>query len=149
MEDLKKATAPDEVEQAAEPAENGEQMARGKMFTQDEVNEIVQRRLAKERKSENKEAVEELAAREKAVLKRELRAEALDRLRADDMPVELADLINCDTAEGFENTYKAVVSAFRKATANSPRTGIKVGVCTEPQRPVYTDKIREAFSPKI
>lgn len=69
---------------ATEPTENGEEpqaqgvAQEGKTFTQEEVNEIVQRRLAREREklaaeSENSEAEKKLMEREKAVLHRELR----------------------------------------------------------------------------
>ena len=143
---------------ATEPTENGEEpqaqgvAQEGKTFTQEEVNEIVQRRLAREREklaaeSENSEAEKKLMEREKAVLHRELRADALERLKEDDLPAKLADLINCENAEDFSRTYKTVVAAFKEAVDAVPKVPERGGA-PEPAQP-RTDWFREAFRPKI
>lgn len=68
------------------------------------------------------EAEKKLMEREKAVLHRELRADALERLKEDDLPAKLADLINCENVEDFSRTYKTVVEAFKEAVTTVPKS---------------------------
>ena len=143
--------------EATEPAETAMEPktldTKDKLFTQDEVDEIVQCCLAKERErltsgGENTEIEQKLAEREQAVLQRELRADAIDRLKHDGYPQKLVDLIPCDNAEMFEDRYKAVVKVYNDIKNDFvPKAPIKAGAY-EQEKPTYKDPLQEVFSPK-
>ena len=92
MEDSKNIATLEDNGTAAEQAgekqgENpkGEEGTEVKTFTQDEVNEIVQKRLAKQKESllktfENAQQLGDLEERERNITMRELKAETIERL---------------------------------------------------------------------
>ena len=83
-----------------------------KAFTQEEVNTIVQDRLAKEKAKFDKQ----LSDMQAQIQRREKRLEAREQLQKKGLPVELADLVRLDDDESFntslallENTYNSRV----------------------------------------
>lgn len=97
-----------------------------KTFTTEEVNEIVQRRLAREREKLSKAFQEgtkesDLEERERRILKRELRADALETLAENRMPAGLADLVNYDSKEDCEKSLKVVSTVFNQAVNEAVR----------------------------
>lgn len=150
-------------EQAAEPAETGMQKPQEpeaaheeKTFTKDEVNDIVRRRLAKEREKftalMDSEGEKRLIEREKAVLKRELRADALDRFKEAGLPASLADLVDYADEESYNASFERVRSVFEPAIKEAvarARTDMLRGVTPSSGTPQPPDKIREAFRPKV
>lgn len=91
-----------------------------KTFTTEEVNEIVQRRLAREREKLSKAFQEgtkesDLEERERKILRRELRADVLETLAENRMPAGLADLVNYDSKEDCEKSLKVVSAVFNQA----------------------------------
>lgn len=89
-------------------------------FTQDEVNDIVQKRLAKERERLSKvfqeeKQVSELEERERNILKRELRADAIEILNKGNLPTRLADLLDYSSEENFNSSMEEVTAIFRAA----------------------------------
>jgi organic radical activating enzyme len=81
-----------------------------KTFTQDEVNEIVEKRLNRERKKftsvlnggDPREV--ELTERERSVEIKELRANALEMLQGKKMPIEVLELLNYADKEACEKS---------------------------------------------
>lgn len=71
-----------------------------KTFTQDDVNRIVQERLAKERER----GAAELAQREADLAGRELRMTAREMLAEKGLPAELLEALNCSSAEALEKS---------------------------------------------
>ena len=118
---------------------------RAKTFTQDDVNRIIQDRLAKERQKwekefeaklteakteaeklakmnaeqkaeyERKKREEELAKREAEITRRELRATALETLAEKGLPKQLADILVYTDAEACQKSIENVEKVFREA----------------------------------
>lgn len=116
-----------------------------KSFTQDDVNKIVQERLAKEKAKlekdyeskvtaakteaeklakmnadqkaeyEKQKREDELKSREGEITRRELRATALETLAEKGLPKQLADLLPYTDAEGTKKSIEAVEKTFREA----------------------------------
>ena len=62
---------------------------------------------------------EELAARESDVRNRELKLEVAERLRADGLPMQLADCIDRSDPDKCAKSYDAVARAFAEAVSRS------------------------------
>lgn len=102
-----------------------------KTFTQEEVNTIIQDRLAKEKAKYEKQ----LADVQTDIQQREKRLEAREKLQEKGLPLELVDLIKLDSDESFntslsllEKTYKTRVSeeqAFQGKSGYEPAAGGK------------------------
>lgn len=86
-------------------------------FSQEDVNEIVQKRLARERERfeaasggaflENLRRLEE---RELVLTQKELRAEARERLVQAGLPAAAADFLHCADREGFDAEYERLAA---------------------------------------
>lgn len=95
-------------------------------FTQDEVNDIVQKRLAKERERLSKvfqeeKQLSELEERERNILKRELRADAIEELHRRDLSPRLADLLDYSSEEELQKSMDEVTTIFRSALSDKIR----------------------------
>ena len=159
MEETREAMTTEE--QATEPAETGTNQPQApeaeheeKTFTQDEVNEIVRRRLAKEREKFTSlmdgEGENKLIEREKAVLKRELRADALDKLKEKQYPSSLADLLDYTDEESCNASFDKVIGVFQDLKKQAFEAAFKSGAHTPRAGGIApVNNIREAFRPKI
>lgn len=90
-----------------------------KTFTQEEVNTIVQDRLAREKEKYEKQIndlKEDIAAREK-------RMEARVKLREKGLPEELADLVKIDNDESFNNSLSLLETAYKSKHVEGPEVG--------------------------
>lgn len=106
----------EEGDGGADPDGSGAEEARGRTYTEAEVDAIVKKRLARERaraeriRSQEKRS-QELDAREAALAARERRAEALDFLRnelkLETIPESSLDLLRYDSDEDFDKSVKA------------------------------------------
>ena len=102
-------------EQAAECQDQPE-----KKYTDADVDRIVAKKIAAERKRmqrlfENEQQESEMEKRERDVLRRELLADAKDRLINDGFPSMLADVMNFSDNDSFEKSYQDVTKIFREA----------------------------------
>lgn len=94
---------------AATPADNkGEQ----KTFTQDDVNRIVQDRLAKDRAK----ASEELGKREQELNDREFRLNSRQKLIDRGYPESIMDALNCSSEEAFNKALDIIDSLIKERT---------------------------------
>ena len=75
-----------------------------KTFTQEDVNRIVQERLAKEKSKGN----EDLERRTRELDARERRMNAIDELRKNELPDYLVDALNMNTDEDFQKSMEAI-----------------------------------------
>lgn len=93
-------------------------------FTQDDVNRIVQERLAKERGKGS----EDLEKRAAELDKRERRMNAIDELRKNDLPDYLVDALNMETDEAFQQSMEAI-KKMKGETSKSqqPEAGTIIG----------------------
>ena len=113
-----------EADQQHEERQEGQTSPR--TFTEEEVNAIVQRRLNREREKLTKAFEEgtresDLDERERKILKRELRADTLEKLAENGMPAGLADLVNYDSAEECEKSLATVSAVFNQAVNEAVR----------------------------
>lgn len=111
---VKQGKERDMGENNMEITENQE-MGQEKMFTQEEVNRIVQSRLARART----ETSPELSQREADLNKRELHLDARERLSEAGLPKELVNALNCSDKETIENSIKAILAIVGPRKTNS------------------------------
>lgn len=128
-----------------ESGENGSQEA-GKTFTQEEVNKIVQDRLARQQAKviADQNSLEE---REKALAIRELKADAREELRELGLPECTADILNFSSKKEYEQSLEAVqrvLAEYSKAREIERATG-RTPKSYSSGKPV--DQIAEAFQP--
>lgn len=91
---------------------NPESGAGEKTFTQDQLNDIVSRRLAEEKAKSEKT----LREREQQLAQRELLLTAKEKLTESGLPVELLDALNVSSPEAMEKaitTVKAVIDKIK------------------------------------
>lgn len=103
----------------------GEQGAEGqdqpeKKYTDADVDRIIAKKIAAERKRmqkllEGEQQESEIEKRERDVTRRELIADAKDRLIGDELPSSLAEIMNYSDKESFEKSYQDVTVVFREA----------------------------------
>lgn len=124
-----------------------------KTFTQEEVDRIIQGRLAKERKSwekhleeqkteaeklanmsekekkayQEKKRVEDLDAREAEITRRELTAQAKIQLADKGIPTELAEILNFKDADSCKKSIETVEKAFQQAVEKAVDEKLKGG----------------------
>lgn len=114
--------------------------AEGKTFTQDDVNRIVQERLAKEKGKVN----EELDKRAAELDKRERKMNAIDELRKNGLPDYLVDALNMESEEAFQQSMEAVKKMKGESTS-------ALGAIIGRGNPIGTvingggDRLRDAF----
>lgn len=109
MDQEQAATGADEQGQESNGTQGGDQ----RTFTQEEVDEIIQHRLDRERRKtarENKEDWEQsLNEREQSITSRELKIEALERLQKSNFPKEIGELLDYSNREAFEESLSHTI----------------------------------------
>ena len=103
------------MNQSADPAAG--QGTGEKTFTQDDVNRIVQERLAKEKAKNSGEA--DFAKREQELAQRELHMTAKELLSEKGLPVQLFDALNCTDKETLEKSIATIETVFNEYKANT------------------------------
>ncbi|QYU58203.1 DUF4355 domain-containing protein [Weissella confusa] len=114
-------------------------MAAERAKWEEEAEERIERekseaeRLAKLSKTEREEAEakkreEELAKREQAVKRSELKIETREQLRNSGLPVEFADIVMADEAEQIQENIKAVKTTFDEAVERLVNERLAQGV---------------------
>lgn len=125
-----------------------------KKYSDEDLDRILAGKIARERRKLTESISSQLAAeldeRERNILKRELRADAQDKLIADRLPPALAECLNYEDKEAFDKSYSSIVKAFQDALAegvrdalrgNTPRA-IRGSGCSG------GDRVRDAFARK-
>lgn len=139
--------------QNSNTGENKGNTSEVKTFTQEEMDNIIKGRLARERKAWEKELTEkqteadrlakmtddekrayqskkrekDLDAREAAITKRELTAQAKATLEGKGLPQSLAELLDYSSAEACNESINKVALAFQSAVDTSVNDRIKGG----------------------
>ena len=127
-----------------------------KTFTQDEVNEIISKRLAKQKDSlmrsiEDGNRTDELDERERKITERELKADAAVKLSEAGLPHSIASLLKYDSKESYEESYKEVTEVFRAVIGEDRKTRARQSTPREGMggsRSGGSDPIRSAFNGK-
>lgn len=136
----------------------GEQGAEGqeqpeKKYTDADVDRIIAKRIAAERKRmqklfEGEQQESELEIRERNVLRRELMADAKDALVDMGLPSSLAKIIDYTDKESFDKSFKEVTGIFGEAVTQGVKNKLrgsapKVGTGSREDA-----ALRDAFAPK-
>lgn len=128
--------------------QTGEQQTQpttGKMFTQDEVNAIVQNRLSKQKdKAENTSISQD---KETELTARENKLGCREYISLNNYPTQLLEIFDTSNAEQFKDISQKLLMAFPKLleTNTKPST---TGVMSRGNGGKI-DKIANAFKPKI
>ena len=118
-----------------------------KKYSDEDLDRILAGKIARERRKLTESISSQLAAE---LDKRELRADAQDKLIADRLPPALAECLNYEDKEAFDKSYSSIVKAFQDALAegvrdalrgNTPRA-IRGSGCSG------GDRVRDAFARK-
>lgn len=118
--------------------ETEQQETEVKTFTQEEVDEIIKKRLARERKKAESEQ-EPGKDREKNLEQRELTLMAKEKLLDEGMPLNLASVLKFSD----EKTLEEAIETIKNMNKESPRAWGQ-----RQQSSVKHDAIRDAFKPK-
>ncbi len=128
MEDNNKNT----LEQGENTQEVEEQ--KEKTFTQSELDEIIKKRLGRERAKQEQEqnsniALTELEQREKELARRELELNIKEQFAKADVPIELKDALNCQDVETVTNSLRVLKEYVKSISNNNKRlaTGMPQG----------------------
>ena len=91
-----------------------------KAFTQEEVNTIIQDRLAKEKVKFDKQ----ISDMQEDIKRREKRLEAREKLQEKGLPAELIDLVKLDSDETFKSSLDILENAYKtKVPESKPTSG--------------------------
>lgn len=131
------------AENTATPAEH----TGGRTFTQDQLNSIVQERLARDREKQS----EELGKKEQELLQREFRLNSREKLLNRGYPEDILDALNLSDEKSFDKALdlldeyikprKAEIDAKLRAAGSAPKFTDK----SEPRRS-DGDPIRRAMN---
>lgn len=87
-------------------AQTADGQAENRMFTQEELEEILQKRLARERR--NRPGTDGLQSREKELENRELLVEAKERLAEAGLPAALAEVLRYEDRAALEKAIDLI-----------------------------------------
>lgn len=107
-----------------------------KMFTQEEVDEIVGKRLARERRKTGQENTDDPAeVRERSLADRELKVMAKEKLMEKGLPTDLADVLRYSDEKTLETALEAI-STLKLGTPKAwgQRMGSSPGRVRDPFR---------------
>ena len=126
--------------------QTGAEGTQEKTFTQDEVNRIVQDRLAREKGKGS----EELDKREAALNYRERKMNAVDELRKNGLPDYLAEALNLNTDEDFQKSMEAIKRMKGESAGVQPGVIGKGSPIGDVERGYHddSDQLRNAFGLK-
>ena len=156
-EGTEEAQAAGAEEQAGAQGEHGaegqEQPEPEKKYTDADVDRIIAKKIAAERKRMQKlfdgeQQESELEIRERNVLRRELMADAKDALVDMGLPSSLAKIMDYTDKESFDKSFKEVTSIFGEAVTQGVKNKLrgsapKVGTGSREDA-----ALRDAFAPK-
>ena len=112
-----------------------------KTFSQEEVNQIVSRRLAEDRAKHGAELAkreQEFAQREAAFQKQELESKATARLTARGLSPDFLTLVDTSSAEAMERTLSIIETNTPQATNTRLATGQRVSGLSTAIDPIRT-----------
>ena len=121
---------------STQPADNGDQSG-GRMFSQEEVNEIVRTRLERERKKYEPKEPTEAEKREAALTARESRLQCKEHLQDMQLPYELLDIL--DTSDYTKFTRAA--GTFM----NILESRVRAALPEEPMRSTEPESLNPGF----
>lgn len=120
--------------QTATPAEHtGGQ----KTFDQDQVNAIVQERLARDREKQS----EELSKKEQELLQREFRLDSRQKLIDRGHPEDILDALNCSSKEAFDKALDVIDRLIKERTPSpEEKADMEARIKAAASAPKFTDR---------
>lgn len=117
-----------------------------KTFTQDEVNSLIQARLARAKEQAGKDAKAEYDQKLGELQARELKLIMKERLDAREMPRELADVLTCVSEEDIDKKLDALHKIYGDSVKKAPK-GFRIGAPGGPETRTgpRLDAIRDAM----
>ncbi len=108
-----------------------------KTFTQDDVNRIVQDRLAKDRAKSS----EEITKREQELLQREFRLNSRQKLIDRGYPESIMEALNCNSEKEFDKALDIIDSLIKERTpSEAERAEMEARMKATASAPKFTDK---------
>ena len=108
-----------------------------KTFTQDDVNRIVQDRLAKDRAKSS----EEITKREQELLQREFRLNSRQKLIDRGYPENILDALNCSSEEAFNKALDIIDGLIKERTpSEAEKAEMEARMKAAASAPKFTDK---------
>lgn len=108
-----------------------------KTFTQDDVNRIVQDRLAKDRAKSS----EEITKREQELLQREFRLDSRQKLIDRGYPESIMEALNCNSEKEFDKALDIIDSLIKERTpSEAERAEMEARMKAAASAPKFTDK---------
>ena len=92
-----------------------------------EAEKLANMQAEEKAKYERDKAIKALEERERAVLKREMKAEARSQLSEMSLPIELSDCLDYTDAESCKKSMESVSTAFNKAVELAVNERLKAG----------------------
>ena len=123
--------------QAAEETLDGQEEQEERTYSQQEVDDIIRKRLARERRKYEREFTGSETDREKALNARELKITAREKLVDAGMPSSLADVLKYEDEETLEEAIAAVAN-YKKEPGKA--WGERMGAHT-----YKPDRVRQAM----
>lgn len=141
-------------EQAGVQSEEKQELE--KKYTDADVDRIIAKKIAAERKRMSKlfneeQQESEIEIRERNVLQRELKADAKDALIAEGLPVSLADILNYNSKEDMEASCANVIKVFKEALQQAAMEHFRGRTPTASYSSIPSQgesAIKNAFAPK-
>ena len=123
------------INQNADPA--AAQGTGEKTFTQDDVNRIVQDRLAKDRAKSS----EEITKREQELLQREFRLNSRQKLIDRGYPEDILDALNCSDEKSFDRALDIIDGLIKERTpTEAERADMEARMKAAASAPKFTTK---------
>lgn len=127
--------------------------AQGKKYSDEDLDRILAGKIARERRKLTESISSQLAAeldeRERNILKRELRADAREKLVADGLPPGLSDCFSYESKEAFDNSYSSIVKAFKEALSAGMNDRMSGHTPKAVRSSSFSgDRVRDAFARK-
>lgn len=155
VEDVEDAQASSAEQQEGAQGEHNEesQVQLEKKYTDEDLDRIIAKKIAAERKRIQKifneeQQESEIERRERDVLKRELTADAKAMLLKDNLPAGLSDIMNYNSKEELEQSYQVITTVFQDAVNQT----VKRFFASAPPKvstKICNDPITDAFAPKV
>lgn len=101
--------------QTTEPS--GKNGSEPKTFTQEDIDRIVQDRLARERKKYQPDEPDPVESREKELKQREMALDIKELLNKEKYPAELANILKYSSVDEFKEQYEALKSLLPNSDA--------------------------------
>lgn len=117
----------------------------GKTFTQEEVNNIVQQRLNREKGKADPEREAALAAKELELEQRELQLKAKEMLSEKGLPKELGGIIRMEDENSLKKAVEMLAGLINANKEQPQKSGFIIGSASDTDRYSGPDPYRKAM----